>query len=70
MYEKEIKVILKELPDDLRREVLDYVEYLITKHGKREDDKDHFDFEWEGVLSEFKGEFTSVELQHKAMELR
>jgi hypothetical protein len=30
--------------------------------------KKEFKFEWEGGLSEIQEEFTSVELQHKALE--
>jgi len=32
MYEKEIKLKLKELPEDLKGEVLDYIEFLLGKY--------------------------------------
>jgi len=32
--------------------------------------KGKFSFSWEGGLKELKNEYTSVELQHKAMEWR
>ncbi len=69
MYEKEIEEKIRELPDDLRKEVLNYVEFLLTKH-KNKDAPKKFKFDWKGGLSELRGEFTSVELQHKASEWR
>jgi len=32
MYEKEIKLKIRELPEDLKREVLDYIEFLLKKY--------------------------------------
>lgn len=60
---------LEELPDDLKREVLDFIEFLLQKYGKQEK-KGKFRFDWEGGLSELKDKYTSVELQHKALEWR
>ena len=70
MYEKEIEVKIRELPDDLRREVLNYVEFLLTKYKSKETPAKKFKFDWEGGLSELREKFTSVELQHKASEWR
>ena len=36
MYEKEIELKIRELPDYLRREVLDYVNFLIKKYKGKE----------------------------------
>ena len=70
MYEKEIELKMRELPEDLRREVLDYMEFLVKKYmGKRIEAK-KFKFDWEGGLSKIREKFTSVELQHKASEWR
>lgn len=69
MNDKIIKAKLEELPMDLKKEVLDYMEFLLQKYSKRVK-KDKFKFDWEGGLSELKGKFTSVELQHKALEWR
>ncbi len=58
-----------ELPNDLKREVLDFIDFLITK--KREKTvSSQFDFNWEGSLSDFKNKYSSVNLQHKSMEWR
>ena len=70
MYEKKIRLKIRRLPEDLRREVLDYIEFLLKKYkgGKMEVRK--FRFDWEGGLSEIREKFTSVELQHKSLEWR
>ncbi len=70
MYEEEIKMKIQELPENIKREVLDYVEFLLEKYKSKKFKTKEFTFSWEGGLSELKGEFTSVELQHKALEWR
>jgi len=70
MYDKEVEVKIHELPDNLRREVLDYVEFLLQKYKGKETNAKKFTFDWEGGLSEIKEKFTSIELQHKAVEWR
>ncbi|MDP2276655.1 MAG: DUF2281 domain-containing protein [Nitrospirota bacterium] len=66
---KQKTIDLGELPGDIQREAVDYIEFLMKKYGKREK-KGAFRFDWEGGLSELKNKFTSVELQHKAAEWR
>jgi hypothetical protein len=70
MHEKEIEAKMQKLPEDLRREVLNYMDFLLSKYQKRETEKKKFKFDWEGGLSEIREKFTSVELQHKALEWR
>ena len=70
MLQEEIEVKIKELPDYLKREVLDYIEFLLKKHKNKKMGTRKFKFEWEGGLSEIREKFTSVELQHKALEWR
>ncbi len=67
-----IKSKLDELPDDLKKEVFDYIKFLIRKYGtyKTRAKKGKFKFDWEGGLSDLKEKYTSVELQHKAPEWR
>ncbi len=64
-----VKERLEELPEDLKKEVLDFIDFLLEKRVKRVKKK-RFTFDWEGSLSELKDKYTSVELQHKAMEWR
>lgn len=61
---------IRELPEDLRREVLDYIEFLLEKYKGKEIKPKEFKFDWEGGLSDIREKFTSVELQHKALEWR
>ena len=71
MHEDIIKERIKELPDDMKREVLDYIEFLWHKHhSMKTSKKGKFRFDWEGGLSELKDQYSSVELQHKALEWR
>ena len=58
-----------QLSDDLQREVLDYIEFLLQKY-RHQVKQERFQFDWEGGLSTLKGRYTSVELQHQALEWR
>jgi hypothetical protein len=76
--EKEIENKLRKLPENLKKEVLDYIEFLIKKYGrelnKKEKGKENkvkgFKFDWEGGLADLKGKFTSFQLRHKASDWR
>ena len=70
MYEKKIEIKMQELPEDLRREVLDYIEFLLGKYKDEEPTAKKFKFDWEYSLSEIRDKSTSVDLQHKALEWR
>ena len=70
MYEKEIEVKTKELPEHLRRQVLDFIEFLSRKYTGNNEGTKGFKFDWEGGLSELSDKFTSIELQDKASEWR
>ncbi len=54
---------ISELPPELRREVEDFVEFLLEKRLKRHRGKPEFG--WAGALKDLRGKYTSVELQHK-----
>ena len=69
MYEKEIELKIRDLPEDLKKEVLNYIDFLLKKY-KNAGKAKKFKFDWEGGLSEMQEKFTSVELQHKALEWR
>jgi len=70
MYEKEIELKIKELPEDLKREILDYIDFLLKKHRTSENKIRKFKFDREGGLSELRDKFTSVELQHILLKLK
>lgn len=65
---------LKKLPDHLRSEVDDYIDFLLNKYGSTEtaksEQKNKFQFNWEGGLSKIKDQYTSVALQEKAGDWR
>ena len=58
------------LPKQIQEQVLDYIEFLMKKYKKKEKRDQKFKFDWEDGLFDLKKDFTSVELQHKANELR
>jgi len=58
--------LFKMLPDDLKREVLDYVGFLLEKRGIKRTGT--LKMEWKGALKELREKYTSVELQHKSLE--
>ena len=58
-----LEELIEQLPPHLRREVRDFVEFLLEKRAKRPRGKPAF--RWAGALSDLRDEYTSVELQHK-----
>lgn len=70
MYEKDIETKAKELPEFLRKQVLDFMEILSKKHEVRGAATGEFSFDWEGGLSDIKEKTCSVDLQHKSLEWR
>ena len=70
MHEKEIELKIRELSEDLKKEVLDYIEFLLKKYKNKRVKAKRFKFDWEGGLSELREKFTSVELQHRALKWR
>jgi len=70
MAESEIESRMQELPPELKRELLDYLDFLMQKYKNSEKKTKKFKFDWEGGLSHLKNEFTSVELAHKSLEWR
>jgi len=59
---------IKELPPEAQRELEDFLEILISKHSKRGSRR--LKLNWRGGLKELRDKYTSVELQHKALEMR
>jgi hypothetical protein len=65
---KQLEDLVRELTPEARSELRDFAEFLwhrqkrVPKHGLRQD--------WAGALREQREQYTSVELQHKAVEWR
>ena len=52
-----------QLSPELQKKVLIYMDLLT---GSRQ--KEELDFRWEGALEDYKGKYTSVQLQKKALD--
>lgn len=63
---KTLEEIIFLLPPDLRQEVKDFAEYLLVT--KAQPKQKHLRMTWAGALRDLRGTYTSVELQHKALE--
>ena len=56
------------LPKHLQQQVIDFVDFLLHRTKKRETAK--LTLAWAGGLREYRDKYTSLELQHKALEWR
>ncbi|NUO78836.1 DUF2281 domain-containing protein [candidate division KSB1 bacterium] len=65
---KPLEELIKELPRDLKSEVRDFAEFLLTKRAKKAPKKLRQD--WAGGLSDLRDQYTEIELQKKALEWR
>ncbi|GAH34777.1 unnamed protein product, partial [marine sediment metagenome] len=73
--ERDCKAIVERIPawspiDNRLKELEEKVDSLLGRYREREVTGRKFKFDWEGELSDLKEKFTSVELQHKALEWR
>ena len=64
-----IETKFKKLPDYLKEEVEDFIDFLITKK-KVSKKKKLPKLEWIGGLKEYRKQYTAVELQKMASEWR
>ena len=65
---KSLNQLLKELPPESQAEVRDFVESLIEKRRRQSDG--HLRQDWAGALENYREQFTSLELQKKALDWR
>ncbi|MBI3015860.1 MAG: DUF2281 domain-containing protein [Candidatus Tectomicrobia bacterium] len=61
-----IEEIMKQLPPELRKEVQDFARALLERRARPKQKK--LRLSWAGGLREFRDQFTSLELQRKALE--
>jgi dTDP-glucose pyrophosphorylase len=59
---------IQKLPPSLRGEVENYIDFLLNK--KQKNKKRILRQDWAGSLKDISNEYTSVELQKKALEWR
>jgi len=60
--------IINQLPPQLQEEVKEFAEFLLEKRGKKPGRKLRQD--WAGALKDYRDQYTSLELQEKALEWR
>ena len=60
--------LIKQLPPDLQKEVEDFARFLLERRAQKRSQKLRQD--WAGALREYREQFTSLELQQKALEWR
>ncbi len=65
---KSLEEKIKGLPPELQREVEDFVDFLNEKRTQRPAKK--LSQDWAGALKDYRDQFTSLELQKKALEWR
>jgi hypothetical protein len=63
-----LEELVKKLPRDKQQEVLDFAQALLAKKSKRKSRKLRLD--WFGGLKEIRDQYTSLELQKKALDWR
>lgn len=59
---------LNQLPMELQKEVLDFIDFLLTKNIPKTKKQPRLD--WFGGLKEYREQYTSLELQKKSLEWR
>jgi len=65
---KTLEQLMKELPPELRKEVEDFVRFLLERRTRKGGTKLRQD--WAGALRAYRHQYTSLELQKKALEWR
>jgi hypothetical protein len=65
---KPLVELVRDLPPDMQVEVRDFVEFLLLKRGRKPARKLRQD--WAGSLRDVRGQYTSLELQKKALDWR
>jgi len=63
-----LKEMVEQLPPDLREQARNFIEFLLQRYENRPRGKPRFD--WSGALKDLRGQYTSVQLQHKIGEWR
>ena len=55
------------LPSELQKEAADFIDFLLTRKSSKQKKKPKLN--WIGGLKEYRSQYTSLELQEKALEL-
>lgn len=65
---KSTEDLIRSLPAELQQEARDFIVFLIEKRVPKSDRKLRQD--WASALQEYRGQYTALELQKKALEWR
>jgi hypothetical protein len=65
---KPLDELVRELPPDSQAEVRDFIESLLEKRKRKS--AGNLRQSWAGALSDYREEYTSLELQKKALDWR
>jgi len=65
---KTLEETIKSLPPDMAKEVEDFIQFLMRKRAKNTKEEPRLN--WRGALKHLRDKFTSVELQHEALDWR
>jgi hypothetical protein len=65
---KSLEELVKELPLESQEKVRDFAEFLLKKKRRKVSRKLRQD--WAGALSDYREQFTSLDLQKKSLEWR
>jgi hypothetical protein len=65
---KTIEELVKELPPELQQEVWDFAQFLLEKQARKSGRTLRQD--WAGALKNYRDQYSSLELQKKALEWR
>lgn len=66
----QIEQKIRQVPGYLLPEIMDFVDFLLYRHCQPMQQTKAFTFDWEGGLADFADKYTSVALQHQALEWR
>lgn len=61
-----IEKLVDQLPPDMQEEVRDFAQFLLKKKTQAKQKK--LRLSWAGALREYRDQFTSLELQKKALD--
>jgi hypothetical protein len=65
---KTIEELVRELPPELQREVWDFAQFLLDKRARKRGRTLRQD--WAGALRDYRDQYSSLDLQEKALEWR
>jgi hypothetical protein len=65
---KPLEELMRELPPDMRQEVRNFAEFLLTKQAQRTSSM--LQQNWAGALRRYRHQYSSLELERKELDWR